>query len=142
MTEYVVLFLTALAAATVMPVSSEVLLLALLGAGLDPVALWLTATLGNTLGAVINWFIGTKISDHAGSRWVPLSSARLERASRWFNRYGVWTLLLSWLPVIGDALTFIGGIMRVRFALFIVLVAAGKGMRYAVLIMVFEAIPV
>lgn len=141
MTEYVVLFLTALAAATLLPVSSEVLLLALLGAGLDPVALWLTATLGNTLGAVINWFIGSKISDHAGSRWVPVSSASLERASRWFKRYGVWSLLLSWLPVIGDALTFIGGIMRVRFPIFVTLVAAGKGARYAVLVMTFEALP-
>jgi membrane protein YqaA with SNARE-associated domain len=141
MTEYVVLFLTALAAATLLPVSSEVLLLALLGADLDPAALWLTATLGNTLGAVINWFIGSKISDHAGSRWVPVSSASLERASRWFNRYGVWTLLLSWLPVIGDALTVIGGIMRVRLAIFVTLVAAGKGARYAVLVMTFEVLP-
>ncbi|MCX2980466.1 DedA family protein [Halieaceae bacterium IMCC14734] len=141
MTEYLLLFLTALAAASVIPVSSEILLLALLGTGLNPMSLWLTATLGNTLGAVINWFIGTKISDHADSRWVPVSSASVERASHWFNRYGVWSLLLSWLPVVGDALTFFSGIMRVRFALFLVLVAIGKGARYAVLIITFEALP-
>tara|TARA_R110002072_G_scaffold92118_2_gene205176 strand:- start:761 stop:1189 length:429 start_codon:yes stop_codon:yes gene_type:complete len=141
MTEYILLFLTALAAASVIPISSEVLLLALLNAELNPMALWLTATLGNTLGAVINWFIGSKISDHADAPWVPVSRANIERASRWFNRYGVWSLLLSWLPLVGDALTFFSGIMRVRFALFLILVAIGKGARYAVLIITFEALP-
>ena len=141
MTEYIALFFTALAAASIIPISSEVLLLALLGTGLDPMALWLTATAGNTLGAVINWFIGTKISDHADARWVPVSKANVERASRWFNRYGVWSLLLSWAPLVGDALPFISGIMRVRFTVFLVLVAIGKGARYALLIISFEALP-
>ena len=141
MAEYLLLFWTALGAATVLPFSSEVVLLAMLGAGLDPAALWLAATLGNTLGAVINWFIGSKIAAHADSRWVPVSVEQLERAGHWFNKYGVWSLLFSWLPVVGDALTFVGGIMRVRLVTFLVLVSAGKGARYALLIIAFEAIP-
>jgi membrane protein YqaA with SNARE-associated domain len=135
------LFWTAFGAATVLPFYSEVVLVGMLQAGYDPAALWLSATAGNTLGAVVNWGIGWHVDRLAGTRWFPMSDAQLERGRRWFSRYGYWCLLMSWLPVGGDALTFVGGIMRVRLATFILLVGFGKGARYAAIVLGWNALP-
>ena len=142
MISYLTMFATALGAATVLPFYSEVVLVTMLGAGLSPLGLWLAATTGNTLGAVINWAIGWKYAHLAGTRWLPISEAHMKRARGWFDRYGYWTLLLSWMPVGGDALTFVGGIMRVRILVFLLLVGLGKGVRYALVILAYEALPV
>lgn len=141
MSSYFILFGSALGAATILPFYSEVVLLAMLGSGLSPAGLWLAATTGNTLGAVINWAIGWKYAHLAGTRWLPISEARMARAEGWFDRYGYWTLLLSWMPVGGDALTFIGGMMRIRIMVFLLLVGIGKGLRYAVVILAYDALP-
>jgi len=135
---YLWLFAASFGAATILPLYSEVVLVSMLGSTLDPALLWASATLGNTLGAVINWIIGWTLADHAGSRWFPLREKHLERAGRWFNRYGTWTLLLSWMPVGGDAITFVGGMMRVKLWVFLLLVSLGKGARYAMIIAAFE----
>jgi membrane protein YqaA with SNARE-associated domain len=132
-TAYIALFWTAFGAATILPFYSEILFLALLDQGLDPAGLWLAATTGNTLGAVINWLIGLYLTDYAQHRWFPFKEHQLHHAQRWFQRFGSWTLLFAWLPVGGDALTFVAGAMRVRFLLFVVLVGIGKGARYWVL---------
>lgn len=137
MSGYVILFWSALGAATVLPFYSEVVLVGMLAAGLHPGWLWLAATAGNTLGSVINWAIGWRYGHLAGTRWFPVSEARMARARQWFYRYGYWTLLMAWAPVGGDALTFIGGILRVRFLVFVVLVGIGKGVRYALLVLAF-----
>jgi len=131
---YASLFLTALLAATILPFYSEVLFLGLLAAGHDPAWTWLAATLGNTLGAAINWALGRHLLHFQDRRWFPFKGEGLATAQRWFQRFGVWSLLFSWLPLGGDALTFIAGIMRVQFALFFALTALGKGARYAVLL--------
>lgn len=135
MTALLLLFGTAFAAATILPFYSEFLLLALLSAGEPPLALWLAASAGNTLGAAVNWWLGRYCSQYAGARWFPVGQRELARAQAWFGRYGVWTLLLSWLPLGGDALTFVAGLMRVRFRVFLLLVAIGKSARYAVVIL-------
>ena len=88
------------------------------------------ATLGNTLGAVVNWWLGRYLLYFQDRRWFYFSPAQIETAQRWFQRYGFWTLLLAWLPIGGDALTLIAGIMRVRLWLFLLLVGVGKGLRY------------
>ena len=75
------------------------------------------------------------------ARWFPLTLAQLERGRAWFNRYGYWSLLMAWLPVGGDALTFVGGMMRVRLWLFVLLVGIGKGARYAVIILAWQMLP-
>lgn len=134
MSAYLVLFWTALGAATILPFYSEFLLIALYNRGLDPFGLWLAATTGNTLGALINWLIGRHLTHYADRRWFPFKEKHLHHAQAWFQKYGVWTLLLSWMPIGGDALTFVAGVMRVRFGLFMLLVAIGKGVRYAVVI--------
>lgn len=131
---YSSLFFTALLAATILPFYSEVLFVGLLAAGYDPTLVWLSATAGNTLGAAANWVIGRYLLHFQDRRWFPFKADSLARAQGWFQRFGVWSLLFSWLPIGGDALTFIAGIMRVRFDLFAVLTLIGKGARYGVLL--------
>jgi membrane protein YqaA with SNARE-associated domain len=137
---YLTLFLTAFAAATLLPAYSEVLLGTLVTQGYSLWWLWVWATAGNTLGSVVNGVIGRQVDRFKNKRWFPVSERHLERARERFNRYGQWSLLLGWLPLGGDALTLVGGIMRVPWLNFVVLVAIGKGLRYAfVLWLVMEA---
>jgi membrane protein YqaA with SNARE-associated domain len=127
---YLLLFSSAFLAATILPFYSEVLLYALLRDGGDPWILVAVATLGNTLGAVVNWVLGLYILKFQNKRWFYFSHKQIEKAQAWFQRYGVWSLLLAWLPLGGDALTLIAGIMRVKFWPFLLLVGIGKGLRY------------
>lgn len=135
MPELAILFASAFLAATILPFPSEVTLAGLLYAGrIEVAALWLVATVGNTLGSMVNWGIGSfalRLQDHPR---FPLRRNRLVRAQRWFNRFGVWTLLFAWLPIIGDPLTLVAGIMRTPLLLTLALVAIGKGVRYGVVI--------
>jgi membrane protein YqaA with SNARE-associated domain len=131
---YVSLFVSGLIAATLFPASSELLLVALSQQGYLAWLLWLVATLGNTLGSCVNWFLGLELRRFQDRRWFPVSPQQLALAQRQFNHYGIWSLLLAWLPVVGDPLTLVAGVLRVRFVPFLVLVALGKGLRYAVLI--------
>jgi membrane protein YqaA with SNARE-associated domain len=131
---YLTLFITGFVAATLFPASSEVLLLGLFYQGYLPWALWLSATLGNTLGSCVNWYLGREVLRFQHKRWFPVSPQNLLRAEKQFNHYGVWTLLFAWLPAVGDPLTFVAGTLQVRFSLFLTLVALGKGARYAILI--------
>tara|TARA_B100001540_G_scaffold304984_1_gene315339 strand:- start:1167 stop:1592 length:426 start_codon:yes stop_codon:yes gene_type:complete len=131
---YLALFFTALLAATLLPAYSEVVFAGMVAAGYDPLALWLWASAGNTLGSVVNWGIGRYLLHFQGRRWFPFRQETLGPAQRWFQRYGVWSLLMAWLPVGGDALTFVAGIMRVRFGVFLLLTAIGKSARYAILL--------
>lgn len=130
MLSYVTLFGAAFLAATILPFSSEVVLFALLREGGDPVILVLIATLGNTLGAVVNWSLGRYLLHFQDRRWFYFKPAQIEKAQRWFQRYGFWSLLMAWAPVGGDALTLIAGIMKVRLVVFLLLVGIGKGLRY------------
>jgi len=132
---YFLVFISALAAATILPFSSEVSVIAAIHNNNIPWIVWLAASLGNTLGAVINWCLGRYIERFKHHAWFPFNPQQVSRAQVFFNRYGLWSLLLSWLPVIGDALTLIAGTLKVRFWLFLVLVTIGKSLRYAVLIL-------
>lgn len=131
---YFSLFATGFIAATLLPASSEVLLLALAQQGYPALGLWLAATSGNTLGSCVNWYLGKELLRFQHRRWFPVSPAQLAKAELHFKRYGSWSLLLAWLPIVGDPLTLIAGTLRVRFGLFLMLVALGKGARYAVLL--------
>jgi membrane protein YqaA with SNARE-associated domain len=131
---YLSLFLVSFLAATLLPGGSEVLFAALLASGQDPLALWLWATAGNTLGSAVNWALGRYLLRFQTRRWFPFRPDALGRAQAWFQRYGVWSLLFAWAPVIGDPLTFVAGVMRVRLLPFIALTALGKGARYGILL--------
>ena len=130
---YLTMFVSAFLAATFFPFPSELTLAANIAAGGSASWLIAVATLGNTLGAVVNWGLGRFIEHFRDRSWFPVDSRRLQRGQAWFRRYGVWSLLLAWVPVAGDSLTVIAGAMRVHIVPFVVLVAAGKGGRYVVL---------
>jgi membrane protein YqaA with SNARE-associated domain len=128
------LFLTALAAATILPMQSEAALVGLVLADAYPLwALLTVASIGNVLGSVINWLMGRGIDRFHDRRWFPVKPAALDRASAWYRRYGKWSLLLSWAPVIGDPLTVVAGVLREPFPIFLILVTFAKVGRYLVL---------
>lgn len=133
------LFAVALASATLLPGGSELWLARLWCLGEPVLALWLVATAGNTLGSLINVGLGRYARRFQQRRWFPVSPAALARAERWYARFGEPSLLLSWLPLIGDPLTVIAGVLRLpwwRAALWIVL---AKGGRYALVLWLAEA---
>lgn len=133
---YLSLFFTALIAATFFPLSSEALLVTLLYQHYTPWILWLVATSGNTLGSCINWYLGRQCLYWQNKKWFPFKPAKLVRAQQQFQHYGLFSLLFAWVPVIGDPLTFLAGVMRIPFWQFLFLVAIGKSLRYAVVIFI------
>ncbi len=131
MSTLISLLLGAFLAATILPFSSEVMLATALTSGqFDTWLLVAVAAFGNTVGAVVNWWIGRYLLHWSDRRWFPFSQRQLEKASERFNRFGTWSLLFAWVPIIGDPLTFAAGVLKVRFALFLPLVAIGKTLRY------------
>lgn len=127
------LFLAAFGAATVLPFQSEIVFAGMQAAGAAPVAtLVIVASVGNTLGAVVNYVLGRGGARLAHGRWRVASEKQLARAEAIWARWGVWTLLLSWAPF-GDAFTVIAGLMRTPVAVFLVLVTLAKTGRYIVL---------
>jgi membrane protein YqaA with SNARE-associated domain len=128
------LFAVAVAAGSLLPLQSEALLAGLLVAGEFPA--WLlvaVAGAGNTLGATLNWWLGRSLERYRNRRWFPASPAALERARVSYHRYGRWSLLLSWMPIIGDPLTLAAGVLREPLPSFLALVAFAKTARYAAL---------
>lgn len=133
---YLTTFTAAFLAATILPFYSEIAVAGFSrAAGTNLVLLWAVASIGNTLGAVVNWLLGRFLLHWQDRKWFPVSKSQLARAQRWYDRYGVWSLLLAWLPFGGDPLTVIAGIMRVNFWLFCALVGFGKAARYAAVIL-------
>lgn len=130
---YTVLFFTAMGAATLLPISSEAVLLYDLSQGYAPFWLWLVATLGNTLGSTVNYLIGYQGEAYLERKGY-LSGSKMDRSREIFQKYGGYALLLSWMPVIGDPLTLIGGLFRYDFKRFLLIVFFAKGVRYALLI--------
>ncbi len=131
MTTLLSLFFGAFLAATILPFSSEIMLVAALKTGeVSTSTLVFIATLGNVLGAVINWFLGGYLLHWRDKKFFPFSQNQIDTASTRFNKYGIWSLLLAWVPIIGDPLTFIAGMLSVRLVPFLVLVTIGKAARY------------
>lgn len=133
---YLGLFAAAFVAATLLPAQSEGLLAGLVVAGYLPWLLVLVASVGNVLGSTVNWFLGREVMRFADRRWFPVKPAQLARAQAWYARYGKWSLLLSWMPIIGDPLTLAAGVMREPLRVFLVLVTVAKVARYVVVAMI------
>ena len=126
------LFIAAFLAATILPAQSEAGLAALILASPASVILLVaTASLGNVLGSVVNWYLGRGIYRFTGKRWFQ-ANTQLSRAKSWYERYGRWSLLLSWAPIIGDPLTVVAGIMREPLLRFLLIVGIAKTGRYIV----------
>lgn len=128
------LFVVALGAASLLPLQSEPVLVGLLLLGDSPP--WLlvaVASLGNILGSVVNWWLGRQADRWRDRRWFPVTPGQLDRATGWYRRWGRWSLLLSWAPLIGDPLTLVAGVLREPLGTFLILVALAKTGRYLVL---------
>ncbi|OOS20947.1 YqaA family protein [Moraxella pluranimalium] len=133
---YLNLFLSAFLAATLLPAQSEAMLLYLLGS--HPAwALIGVASVGNILGSCVNFWLGLHIHRFSQHRYFPFKPEQITNAERHYHRYGVYSLLLSWLPIIGDPLTLIAGMMRERFWRFLLLVSIAKTTRYALLYLIW-----
>jgi len=131
---YLGLFFAAFGAATLLPLQSEAVLVGLLLS--DHYWLWAllaVATFGNVLGSLLNWWLGRGIERFRDRRLFPGSPRHLEKARPHYQRYGHWSLLLSWLPVIGDPLTLVAGVMREPLGRFLLIVTLAKGARYGAL---------
>ena len=127
------LFALAFAAATILPAQSEAALAGLLATGsFSPAMLVVVASLGNVLGSVVNWGLGRGIERFRDKPWFPLRPATLNRATNFYRRYGRWSLLLSWMPIIGDPLTVVAGVLREPLWSFVAIVAVAKVSRYLV----------
>ena len=136
MTSLIALFFAAFLAASLFPAQSEAFLVSLLVTGAHPAwVLFAAATAGNVLGSVLNWGIGRFLSHFSDRRWFPVSPAKFDKAANWYHRWGYWSLLASWVPIIGDPLTLVAGTLREPFWRFALIVTVAKGGRYLVLIL-------
>ena len=129
---YLGLFLAAFLAATILPLGSEVVLSAMLVTGYTPVLVILVATLANVLGALSNYAIGYWASKTVVKKWLKLSDQDIARAERQFEKYGILSLCFAWVPIIGDPITVMAGIMKIKLGWFVALVSIGKLFRYLV----------
>ena len=131
---YLSLFSISCLAATVLPFSSELTLAGLIStSNYDNLLLLVVASFGNVLGSVFNWSLGFYSRNLSTKKWFPFKETQIERSSKWFSKFGKWSLLFAWLPIVGDPLTFVAGLLRVRFLDFIILVAIGKVSRYLII---------
>jgi membrane protein YqaA with SNARE-associated domain len=128
------LFAIAFVAATILPAQSEAALVGLLVAGThSPILLVVVASLANVIGAVVNWALGRGVERFRDRKWFPVSAASLDRATGWYRKWGRWSLLLSWAPIGGDALTVAAGVLREPLWSFLILVTIAKTARYIAL---------
>ncbi|MDB2371518.1 DedA family protein [Alphaproteobacteria bacterium] len=128
---YFQLSLISFLAATILPFSSEVVLTTMyLSNSFETYFLLIFASIGNIMGSITNWYLGKKITLFQNRKWFPVSREQLKRSRKYFQKYGLWSLLLAWVPIIGDPLTLLAGVLKVRFSIFFVLVSISKISRY------------
>ena len=126
---YIGLFLASFLASTILPFGSEGILILLIYKKLNIPALVLIASVGNFLGACTSYYIGLKGRSFV-EKYLRFDPMDIEKAEKFFTRYGSFVLLFTWLPIIGDAFTVVGGLLRLKFWIFSVLVFTGKFLRY------------
>jgi len=138
MTTYFFLFFVSFLAATILPLSSELTLVGLMNSGsYNSYLLISIASLGNILGSVFNWLLGYYLLKYLNKKWFPFKKKQIDQASIWFKKFGIWSLFFAWVPIVGDPLTFLAGILKVKFYIFIALVSIGKILRYTILLTLF-----
>jgi len=128
---YLSLFTISFLAATILPLSSELMLASMLSIeSYNRTLLIIFSSLGNILGSVFNWLLGFYFIKLQSKSWFPFNNEQISKSTLWFKKYGKWSLLFAWVPIIGDPLTFVAGTMKTKFLTFIVLVSVGKIARY------------
>lgn len=132
------LFLSAFGAATLLPLQSEAVLVGLLVKGNYNAALLITvASLGNIMGSCVNWYLGFKLEYFKNKKWFPVSEDKMLKAQATYRKYGYWSLLLSWVPIIGDPITLIAGLLRENFSRFVLMVSLAKVGRYVCVYLIY-----
>jgi len=136
---YLSLFSISFLAATILPFSSELTLAGLMTtSNYDNLLLLIVASLGNILGSVINWVLGFYSRNLSTKKWFPFKDEQIKKSSKWFKKFGKWSLLFAWVPIIGDPLTLAAGLLRIKFIEFLILVTIGKVSRYLVIFYLFS----
>ena len=131
---YLSLFVISFLAATILPLSSELTLAGLIAtSNYDNLLLLIVASFGNILGSVVNWILGFYSRNLSKKNWFLFKDEQIKKSSKWFNKFGKWSLLFAWVPIVGDPLTLAAGLLRVRFLEFLILVTIGKVSRYVVI---------
>ena len=131
---YLSLFSISFFAATILPFSSELTLAGLIAtSNYDNLLLLIVASFGNVLGSVVNWTLGFYSRNLTTKKWLPFKEVQIEKSAKWFNKFGRWSLLFAWVPIIGDPLTLAAGLLKVKFVEFLILVTIGKVSRYLVI---------
>ena len=131
---YLSLFTISFLAATILPFSSELTLAGLIAtSNYDNLLLLIVVSFGNVLGSVINWVLGFYSRNLTTKKWFSFKDKKIENSSKWFSKFGKWSLLFAWVPIIGDPLTLAAGLLRVKFIEFLILVTIGKVSRYLVI---------
>lgn len=133
--DYSFVFLISFLSATILPLGSEGALLYYANDEFVSLfGLWFVASVGNTLGGVTNWLLGSYLLRYEDEKWFPVNKASREKAELIFKRYGLWSLLFTWLPVFGDGIALISGVLRTSIWYFLPLVFIGKAARYALIL--------
>ena len=134
---YFQLLIISFLAATILPLSSELVLSTmLLTDSFDKYLLLVVASFGNIFGSSVNWYLGKKILIFKDRKWFPVNEKQIAKSEMYFKKYGIWSLLLAWVPIIGDPLTVIAGILKINFFTFLLLVSISKASRYIFLIFI------
>lgn len=132
---YLTLFISALISATLFPLGSEALLIYDIKEGYNLYLLLFFATLGNVLGSVVNFYLGLKGEDYCEKKGY-LKEKSIKKYKSFFDKFGGFALLLSWVPLIGDPITFIAGILKYNFKMFLFFVTIAKFGRYLILALI------
>ena len=131
---YLSLFAISFLAATILPFSSELTLAGLIAtSNYDNLLLLIIASFGNILGSVVNWALGFYSRNLTTKKWFPFKDKQIENSSKWLSKFGKWSLLFAWVPIIGDPLTLVAGLLKVKFKEFLILVTIGKVSRYFII---------
>ena len=135
--EYGVLgfFFATFLAGSFIPFSSEVVMVALITAGVDPISLFIWGTIGNTLGSVFNYWLGRMGNPRWIEKWARVTPEQLDKGLHYVERYGFWAGFLAWIPLLGSVITVSLGLMRARFSLTILNIFLGKAVRYAIIML-------
>ena len=138
---YSSLFISSFLSSTLLPGHSELTLTAfIILKEYSVIYLILFASIGNILGSILNWFIGYYLTNLKNKKWFPIKKLQLEKATSWFSNYGKYCLLFSWVPFVGDPLTVVAGILRIKFFTFIIFVSIAKIFRYVLIALISQSL--
>tara|TARA_B110000008_G_scaffold159701_1_gene160397 strand:+ start:334 stop:771 length:438 start_codon:yes stop_codon:yes gene_type:complete len=130
---FITLFISSFISSTILPGHSEITLTTFIFLNkYNIINLIFIASLGNILGSILNWYLGFHFVKFKEKKWFPINKRQLEKASLWFLNYGKWSLFLSWVPLVGDPLTVVAGVLRVPIITFLIIVSISKILRYVI----------